>query len=213
MSSNLTNKSLALNFYAPIYLEATGTDAYVVTFRTYEVHKYFTGLPLRVKFANANTGPCSINWNGFGAKAIKKSVTVDLVAGDIVSGGIYDLTFDGTNFQIMPPVTGGGIVPSTSVEIVTAHSGGGQTFATSTSAGIVIVNSASANGDSILLTNAIVNASQIIKNKTSFTINIFPMSGQQIIKGLTSLGVNQPYAIPSRTQLGVTCGGIGVWWD
>lgn len=210
---NKSNKSLAYNFYAPIFLEASGTDAYIVTFKTYEVHKYFLGLPLRVKFANSNTGPCTINWNGFGAKSIKKGVTVDLVGGDIIAGGIYDLTYDGTNFQIMPPVTGGGIIPTTSIELVTAHSGGGQTFATPTSAGVVIINSASGNLDSILTTNTGSNIIQTYKNKTAFSINVFPKVGAEIIKGIVSLGVNQPYTVASRNNLTLSCGGAMLWYD
>lgn len=213
MGSNKTNKSLAYNFYAPIFLQATGTDAYIVTFKTYEVHSYFIGLPLRVKFANANTGPCTINWNGFGAKSIKKSVTIDLVAGDIVAGGIYDLTYDGTNFQIMPPVTGGGAIPTVSMEAVAAYNGVSQALATPTYAGVVIINSASANGDSVLAIDFLPNVQQTLINKTPYMINIFPKPTEQIIRGLNTLGANNPYPLQSRNVLVVKCVSPGVAYD
>lgn len=49
--------------------------------------------------ATANTGPATLNVNGFGAIAIKKNGTQDLVTGDIVAGQIVRVVFDGTFFQ------------------------------------------------------------------------------------------------------------------
>lgn len=45
----------------------------------------------------------TINLNTMGAKAIKKNTNQDLVAGDMVTGGIYVLVYDGTNFQLLNP--------------------------------------------------------------------------------------------------------------
>lgn len=78
---------------------AAGTDTYTATFSEDILLGYFNMMRLRVKFTNANTGASTININGLGAIAIKKSVTTALAAGDILAGGIYDLTYDGTNFQ------------------------------------------------------------------------------------------------------------------
>lgn len=78
----------------------SGTDTYTATFSEDILLVYFNMMRLRVKFTNANTGASTINLNGLGAKDIKKNVSTALSAGDIVAGGIYDLTYDGTNFQI-----------------------------------------------------------------------------------------------------------------
>ena len=82
------------------YSPVVGTDTYTCSRRMPLILSYFEGLRLRLKFANANTGASTINLNSFGAKAIKKNVSTDLAGGDILAGGIYELTYDGTNFQI-----------------------------------------------------------------------------------------------------------------
>jgi hypothetical protein len=62
---------------------------------------YLQGLILRVKVGSTNTGPVTINVNGLGARPIKRANGADLVAGDIVAGGIANIVDDGTNFQIL----------------------------------------------------------------------------------------------------------------
>lgn len=57
-------------------------------------------MSLRVKFTTANTGACTINANGLGAKAVKLRDGTDPLDGDIIAGSILDLVYDGTNFVI-----------------------------------------------------------------------------------------------------------------
>jgi hypothetical protein len=53
-------------------------------------------------FKNTNTGASTININGLGAIALKKNGGVDaLQNGDIIAGSMYDLQYDGSNFQIV----------------------------------------------------------------------------------------------------------------
>ena len=54
--------------------------------------------------ANATTG-VTININGIGAKSITKSGTTALAIGDIVSGSIVEVTYDGTEFQISSQIS------------------------------------------------------------------------------------------------------------
>jgi len=82
------------------YATASGTNTYTTNFGKGKLLTYFESLRIEVKFTNANTTASTINVNGLGAKAIKKNVTSALTAGDIVAGGIYELIYDGTNFQI-----------------------------------------------------------------------------------------------------------------
>lgn len=92
----------AANAVQPGYnrVDATGTDTYVGT-PSPAITAYNNKQVFLVKFANANTGPATINLNALGAKAIKKAATVALASGDIVAGKIYTLAYDGTNFQIV----------------------------------------------------------------------------------------------------------------
>lgn len=61
---------------------------------------YAAGQTFRFTAANANTGAATLNINGLGAKSIFKRGTLALVAGDIAASGVYQVVYDGTNFQL-----------------------------------------------------------------------------------------------------------------
>jgi len=61
---------------------------------------YTAGMGLRVKALNANTGTTDINVNGIGVVGLKRAGGGNVVSGDIVSGQVMDLVYDGTNFQM-----------------------------------------------------------------------------------------------------------------
>lgn len=61
---------------------------------------YTTGMVVRFIAAGANTGAVTLNINSIGAAAVTKNGTTPLVTGDILSGLFYQLTYDGTQFQI-----------------------------------------------------------------------------------------------------------------
>lgn len=62
---------------------------------------YAAGQTFRFISAGANTGAVTLNVNSLGAKAIKKDGTAALVAGDIPSGAVVEVVYDGTNFQLV----------------------------------------------------------------------------------------------------------------
>lgn len=61
---------------------------------------YTAGQTFRFTAANANTGATTLNINGLGAKSIFKRGTLAIAAGDIAAGGVYEVVYDGTNFQL-----------------------------------------------------------------------------------------------------------------
>lgn len=65
------------------------------------VTSYATGLRLGFKASANNTGGCTVNVNGNGLKDIRKTGTAVLVAGDLVAGAVYEIFYDGTNFQLV----------------------------------------------------------------------------------------------------------------
>jgi hypothetical protein len=82
--------------------DAGSTDTYVATLFPAPV-AYETGQHYRFKANTANTGACTINFNGLGAKTIKKAaggITTDLADNDIRAGQWVDLVYDGTNMQM-----------------------------------------------------------------------------------------------------------------
>ena len=67
------------------------------------VGSYVAGLRLTFKAGSNNTSAMTANVDGLGNKNIKKmnsGALADPASGDVVSGGIYDLIYDGTQFQI-----------------------------------------------------------------------------------------------------------------
>lgn len=60
-----------------------------------------------IKANFTNTGAATINVDGLGAKALTKNGTTALVSGDIVSGTVYRVAYDGTEFQIVGSVGAG----------------------------------------------------------------------------------------------------------
>ncbi len=82
-----------------------GTDtgaanAYVVNVPYPVPVAYVAGMTIRFKAANANSGASTVNVNGLGAVAIKRAGGAALASGDILSGQVLELTYDGVNFQM-----------------------------------------------------------------------------------------------------------------
>lgn len=53
-----------------------------------------------------NTGPVVANVNGIGSVSVKKNGTTALEPGDLKAGAVYELIFDGTNFQVVGGIGG-----------------------------------------------------------------------------------------------------------
>jgi hypothetical protein len=92
------------------YAADTGAaNAYAVTLSP--VPTLTTGLHVAFKAANANSAASTLNVNSLGAKTIKKKDgATDLASGDISSGQLVLVMYDGTNFQMVsaPGTSGGG---------------------------------------------------------------------------------------------------------
>jgi hypothetical protein len=80
----------------------TGTDTYVGTLSP-AIAAYATGNLFSFVAPNTNTGAATINLNSLGAKSITKLGSTALAAGDIVSGRVYQIEYDGTRFQLLNP--------------------------------------------------------------------------------------------------------------
>jgi hypothetical protein len=83
------------------YGAATGAaNAYEVVL-TPAPTAYQAGMMLTFKANVTNTGATTLNINGLGAKTLKKQVSNDLIANDIILGQMVIVIYDGTNFQIL----------------------------------------------------------------------------------------------------------------
>jgi hypothetical protein len=86
------------------YATSTGSaNAYILTLASVPV--LVAGQAYAFKANFTNTGSATINVNGTGAKTIKKvDGATNLTSGDIASGQIVELAYDGTSFQMISPV-------------------------------------------------------------------------------------------------------------
>lgn len=94
--------------------DATGTSgnyevAPIPVFTT-TASAYKYGRVYAFKVPHTNPGISTLNVSSLGQRTIKKLVSTDLAAGDILVGQIVMVYFDGTNFQLMGPVANRTIV-------------------------------------------------------------------------------------------------------
>lgn len=95
--------------------DAGGDDTYSVTLAPAPT-AYYAGMEVNFKPTTANTGACTLDVNGLGAKAIKKNVSADLETGDILAGQMVKVIYDGTNFQLVSDIP---LVKASAAEIDT----------------------------------------------------------------------------------------------
>lgn len=62
---------------------------------------YVSGQVFWIKASFANTGAATINVDSLGAKDLRKTASVALASGDIASGAIHAICYDGTLFQVV----------------------------------------------------------------------------------------------------------------
>ena len=65
------------------------------------ITSYTAGQRFSVKINATNTGASTINVSSLGAKSIKKDISNDVEAGDLVINSLVELVYDGTNFQLI----------------------------------------------------------------------------------------------------------------
>lgn len=79
------------------YGVASGTNAKTITLNPAPT-SLVEGFALSFKNTTANTGAVTLNVNGLGAKPIKKANGSDVSSGNLMSGGIYTVRYDGSAF-------------------------------------------------------------------------------------------------------------------
>lgn len=82
------------------YAEDTGSANTLSVAFDPPVITYSIGFPIRVKIKITNTGPATID-AGAGRVSIRKPTGAETLAGDLPAGGLAELVYDGTNFQMI----------------------------------------------------------------------------------------------------------------
>jgi hypothetical protein len=112
-STALGNATAGTDYTRPSDIQATSyntcqdagaNDTYACSLSP-AIASYSTGQVIWFKANTANTGAATINLNSLGAKAIKKNKDSDLADNDIKAGQWVSAQYDGTNFQLLSPVS------------------------------------------------------------------------------------------------------------
>jgi hypothetical protein len=82
------------------FLTVSGTDTITASVSPSLV-SYAVGQTFNFIAAATNTGAVTINISSLGAKSIKKNGSTALSAGELVSGSMYQIVYDGTQFQLI----------------------------------------------------------------------------------------------------------------
>ena len=85
---------------AAVWLTAVAGTNTITATAPLSMAVFVAGQRFRFLSVGANTTAVTINPNGIGAKSITKDGATALAAGDIPSGTIVDITYDGVNFQL-----------------------------------------------------------------------------------------------------------------
>lgn len=107
----------------------SGTDTITATGPA-DMSAYATGQTFSFVVANTNTGAATINISSIGAKAITKSGSVALAAGDLPANAVVMISYDGTRFQLIAVPASA----STSLSLAGGTMTGPITFAATTPA-------------------------------------------------------------------------------
>lgn len=84
-----------------VYVTAGGTADAITLSPTLPITAYAAGQGFRFVASGANTGPVTVAVSGLTTKAITKNGSTALVAGDIPSGALVTISYDGTQFQMV----------------------------------------------------------------------------------------------------------------
>jgi hypothetical protein len=85
------------------YALTTGSANAYVAAPNPAVTALVAGVWLLLRLSFTNTGAATLNVNSLGAKALKKLADQDVEAGDLRSGAIVEVRYDGTNWQLAEP--------------------------------------------------------------------------------------------------------------
>lgn len=109
-------------------VDSVGTDSYAITVAPAPT-AYVAGQVFTFKAGTANTTGCTLNVNSLGAKSIVKNGSSALETGDILSGQVVRVVYDGTNMQVVSKLSLGVTYKNGTTTYNIATASGTQTIA------------------------------------------------------------------------------------
>ena len=163
------------------------------------VASYVAGQMFYFVAAGDNTGAVTINIDSLGAKSVTRDGAVALAAGDIKSGEVVVIVYDGTRFQVVSQLNSSGDARFANVSIISALYVGGVATLT----GNPILSGGTANGVLYLNGSKVATSgSALTYNGTTFTSGAHTLSTGVLTVPAGAVGT------PSITTAGDTNTGI-----
>lgn len=168
-----------------VYVATVGGTADVITLTpSPAITAYAAGEAFKFIASGANTTNVTVNVSALGAKAVTKNGSTALVAGDIPSGALVHITYDGTRFQLSA-VAGAAFQPLDATLTALA-------------------------GLTIAASSLSIGSGADAFSQTTFAANTFPArasTGSLVAKTITDFGlslVDDANAAAGLTTLGIT---------
>lgn len=98
------NANVAINNSFTYTSSATGTANAITLSFTPAPSSYVAGMQYTFIASATNTGAVTVNINSLGAKNVTKPFAVALSAGDIITGQMVTIRYDGTQFIVLSPL-------------------------------------------------------------------------------------------------------------
>lgn len=110
--TDLTDALADFNTFSNYLVDTGATNAYAASLGAGLTGTLAAGLAVQLKITNTNTGASTFAFNGGAAKAIQNAGGA-LTGGELVSGQIYFLQYDGTQWQLLTILPARGTVVGT----------------------------------------------------------------------------------------------------
>jgi hypothetical protein len=148
------------------YITAAGADTITGTV-TPTLTAYTTGQQFSFVAAGTNTTAVTLNIDGVGAKAVTRAGTTALAAGDILTGQVALVEYDGTQFQLLDPnaFTNLRVSGTLGVTGITTLTGATTLSAALTYGGVTLTNAVTGTGKMVLDTTPTI-ATPVLTNPT-----------------------------------------------
>ena len=146
------------NFSTNTLITIAGTDTITGTV-TPSLTAYTAGQIFSFVAAATNTTAVTLNIDGVGVKAVTRAGTTALAAGDILTGQVAIVEYDGTQFQLLDPnaFTNLRVSGTLGVTGVTTLTGAATLSAALTYGGVTLTNAVTGTGKMVLDTSPTVN--------------------------------------------------------
>jgi hypothetical protein len=148
-------------------ITSVGTNTIALTYTTAPA-SYIQGQKYSFIAGGNNSGATTLNVNGLGAKAVTKNGTTALAGGEILTGAVVTVMYDGTQFQLTDGVlstafTGGTLSTTTSMSSVAFNEAdaGSLASASTTNIGAAAGNSINITGTTTITAFDTVQAGTI----------------------------------------------------